>query len=163
MLLLFHIGENLYAIDTDRVIEIVPMVLLRKIEPAPDHIAGVFNYRGNIVPVIDLCRLIRGNPCRICYSSRLIMVSYSPEEGKTQEQPQRQFGLIVERVSETLKVAADRIKTAEPISDSPYFGELFVDEKGIIQTVNWEQLIKDADQAALLGKGNHQANGAGCN
>lgn len=162
LLLLFHVGENLYAIDTEKVIEIIPMVLLRKIEPAPDYLAGVFNYRGSIVPVVDLCRLIRGEPCQVCYSTRVIMVNYSVSAEPTTNGNARtsQLGLVAERVTETLKVSNEQLKTAEQISSSPYLGKLFIDSKGMIQKVNWEHLVADAHQATLLIAGNGQANGA---
>jgi len=162
LLLLFHVGGNLYAIDTEKVIEIIPMVLLRRIQPAPDYLAGVFNYRGSIVPVIDLCHLIRGESCQVCYSTRVILVNYSVNSEQTANEngSQRSLGLIAERVTETLKVSHDQLKTTEQISSSPYLGELFIDQKGIIQKINWEHLITDAHQTTLLIAGNGQANGA---
>lgn len=162
MLLLFHIGENLYAIDTQKVIEIIPMVLLRKVQPAPDYLAGVFNYRGRIVPVIDLSCLISGESYQVCYSTRIVIVHYytDSDQSANGKQSQRQLGLIAGRVTETLKVTAEQLKTAEQISDSPYLGKLLIDQIGMIQMVNWEHLVKDAQQTLLLVGGNGQANGA---
>lgn len=135
LLLLFHIGENLYAIETSKVIEIVPMVILRRIQPA----LGAFNYRGNIVPTIDLGCLIRGEPCQLCYSTRIILVNSA--SGRV--------GLIAERVTETLEVSIGESKKAELANSSSYLGELFLTEKGMVQLINWEQLISNALTVSL--------------
>ncbi|MBD1911101.1 MULTISPECIES: chemotaxis protein CheW [unclassified Leptolyngbya] len=165
LLLLFHIEENLYAIDTSNVIEIAPVVLLRKIEAASEYIAGVFNYHNTIVPVIDLCQLIRGTSCKISYSTRLIMVNYGANSCQGEHSPyqKRQLGLLAERVTETLKVPINTLKNAENMSDSSVMGELFIDGKGIIQKVNWEQLVADGLDPALFTERSGQVNGAGCN
>lgn len=162
MLLLFQMGENLYGIDTVNVIEIVPMIMLRKLQPAPDYLAGVFNYHGSIVPVIDLCRLIQGRDCQIRYSTRIVLVNYriAAEPGSNEQQTQRQLGLMAEHVTETLKLSDEQIRSAERIHNSPYLGELFIDVRGMIQTVNWKPLITQANEiAAWLGGKGH--NGAG--
>lgn len=163
MLLLFHIGENLYGIDTVNVVEIVPMMLLRKVQPAPDYLAGVFNYHGSIVPVIDFCRLIQGRDCQICYSTRVILVNCAIAAGSISnaQQTQRQLGLMAEHVTETLKLSNEQIQSAERISNSPYLGELFIDERGMIQKVNWEPLITQANEIAAWLGGKSQTNGAG--
>jgi chemotaxis-related protein WspB len=158
LLLLFHVGENLYAIDTGPVVEIVPMVLLRKILPAPDYIAGVFNYHGEIVPVIDLCHLIQRTNCRVCFSTRIIIVNY-----KTSDHASRRLGLIAERVIETLKTSAHQVETTERMSTVPYLGDVFLDDTRMIQQIYWEHLITEVHRTALLTGGNVQTNGARSN
>lgn len=105
------------------------MVMLRRIQPA----LGAFNYRGNIVPTIDLCCLIRGEPCQLFYGTRIILVNSASG----------QVGLIAERVTETLEVSIGESKKAELANSSSYLGELFLTEKGMVQLINWEQLISN--------------------
>lgn len=69
LLLLFHLGDERYIIDSIKVIEIIPQVQLRKRYKAPKYVAGVFNYRSKIVPALDLCYLIGDYPCRHCLSA----------------------------------------------------------------------------------------------
>ena len=162
MLLLFQLDRNLYAIDTAEVVEIVPMMLLAKVPAAPDHIAGVFNYRGNIVPIVDLCQLIQGTPCQTCYSTRVVIVNYtasSPVEFDRNLASQ-QLGLMAERVTETLKVDSSHVSGAKQISTVPYLGNLFVDEKGMIQQVHWQHFISEAHQAILFARSKDRANDA---
>ena len=128
LLLLFHAGDNLYALDSSQVVEVIPMVVLRKIHHVPDYVAGVFNYRGTIVPVIDLCHLIQGTACLSRFSTRIIMVKYPAKDGE-----HHHLGLMAERVTETLNRPDLDPKNALPVNDVPYFGEMFMDELGMIQ------------------------------
>jgi chemotaxis-related protein WspB len=148
MLLLFCIGENLCAIDTDQIIEILPMVVLRSVQPAPDHIAGVFNYHGKIVPVIDLCRLTRGTPCKICYSTRIIMVNDSRLQDSDSSQLLHPIGLIAERVTETLKLSIDPSHLTASSTVTPDLGRLLNTERGMVQMIDWENLIVNIPTAS---------------
>jgi chemotaxis-related protein WspB len=155
LLLLFQIGDNLYAIDTAQVVEVIPMVVLRKMYQVPDYVAGIFNYHGDIVSVIDLCRLIQGTACRDRFSTRIIIVNYTAKNGTY-----HRLGLMAEQVTETLSRPAPNSKTSESASDVPYLGEMLMDEKGMIQQIHWEHLIPDVQLTALLAGGNRQTNGA---
>lgn len=158
LMLLFYAGSDLYAIDCSQVVEVLPMVVLRKIHHVPDYVAGVFNYRGSIVPTIDLCHLIQGTDCRARFSTRIIMVNYTTRDGSNHH-----LGLMAERVTETLNRPDLDSKNAElPLDSASYLGEIFMDEKGMIQRLHWEHLVSDA-QHALLAGGSFQANGASRN
>lgn len=133
------------------------MVVVRKINHVPDYVAGVFNYRGTIVPVVDLCHLIQGTPCRSRFSTRIIMVNYTSKDGG-----HHCLGLMAERVTETLS-RPDLSPNALIVNDVPYLGEMFMDEKGMIQFIHWEHLITDTKHASLLAGGNIHANGASSN
>lgn len=158
LLLLFHAGDTLYAIDTAQIVEIVPMVLLRKVPHVPASVVGVFNYHGSIVPVIDLSLLIQGTPCQPCYSTRIIIVNYRTKDNNAQR-----LGLMAERVTETIHRPEHNTQQLEQVSEMPYLGEMFMDEKGMIQRIHWEPLVAEAQQAALLAGGHIQTNGARSN
>ncbi|MBW4443892.1 MAG: chemotaxis protein CheW [Plectolyngbya sp. WJT66-NPBG17] len=148
LLLLFQIDENIYAIDSTHITEVLPLVMLRKVHQVPDQVAGVFRYRNCIVPVIDLCKLIRGENCRSRYSTRIIMIQY-----KTKNGDRTYIGLLAERVTETLD--QPNLKPSVQSSDSSYFGEVFVHEKEMIQRLHWESLIADVQNVALIAGGTY--------
>ncbi len=149
LMLLFYVGEDLYALDSSQVIEIIPKVILRKIHHAPDYIAGLFNYRGAIIPVIDLCHLIQGKPSRSYLSTRIIMVNYVDKEHN-----KRYLGLMAERVTETLnKPDTERVDTTTQLNETPYLGEIIMDDKGMIQCIRLEYLLSDSQHKYLLAMG----------
>ncbi len=150
LMLLFYVGDDLYALDSSQVVEVIPRVILRKIHHAPEYVAGLFNYRGGIVPVIDLCHLIQGKPSRSHLSTRIIMVNYVAKDNS-----RRCFGLMAERVTETLNkpdtIWVDNGTQAD--KPYPYLGGIIMDEKGMIQHIRLEYLLSDSQHQYLLKAG----------
>ena len=154
LMLLFYVANDLYAVDSSRVVEIIPRVRLRKAHHVPEYVAGLFNYRGKIVSVIDLCNLISGQSSRFCLSTRIIMVSYPH-----QEYGQIYLGLIAEKITETLnKPESDFVDSGIRIKEAPYLGGMLMDEKGIIQRIHIDKLFTDAQNAYLLTGGENSIN-----
>ena len=52
--LTFSLGDELYGVDILRVQEIRGYTAVTRIPNTPDHIKGVLNLRGTIVPIVDL-------------------------------------------------------------------------------------------------------------
>lgn len=140
LILLFYVGKDSYAIESSRVVEVIPRVPLRKTHHVPDYVAGLFNYRGKIAPVIDLCHLIQGTPSRFYLSTRIIMVKSANQDAKLQY-----LGLMAERIIHTLnKVETDFINSDDRMNEAPYLGEIILDQKRMIQRIHLEQLFTDA-------------------
>ena len=55
-LVTFQLGEELYGIDIMDVKEIVRVQDTRQIPNAPSYVEGIFNLRGEIIPIINLHR-----------------------------------------------------------------------------------------------------------
>jgi chemotaxis-related protein WspB len=146
LLLLFHVDEDIYAIDSTHVTEVLPLVMLRKVYQVPGHVAGVFRYRSCIVPVIDLCKLIRNEPCRSRFSTRIIMAQYRTRNGIP-----GYVGLLAERVTETLN-RPDLTPSDQPRDDS-YLGEVLMHGDKMIQRFYWESLVSDVQNVALIAGG----------
>lgn len=98
LLLLFETSDGRYALDSRDVVEIIPLVIPKKITAAPAYMAGIINYRGEPVPVFDLCALADGTPCKPLYSTRIILVRYPLAAGR-----EKLVGLIAERVTDVIK------------------------------------------------------------
>src|SRR5205085_2464470 len=97
LLLLFKIGSDRYALPASQMIEVAPLVSLKQIPQAPLGVAGICNYHGLPVPVIDLSALTLGQPSPARVSTRIIMVNY-PDRGQ-----KRILGLMAEQISETIR------------------------------------------------------------
>src|SRR3954452_23926543 len=98
LFLLFKLGADRYALEASRVVEVLPLLELKKIPQAPKGFAGVFNYRGRPVPAVDLCQLSLGQPAAERLSTRIILI-YCPD-ARVQEQL---LGLIAKGATETLR------------------------------------------------------------
>jgi hypothetical protein len=62
------------ALKTASIIKLVPRVGLRAIPHAQAHLAGLLDYRGEVVPVIDLALFLGSSPCADRLSARIILV-----------------------------------------------------------------------------------------
>lgn len=157
LLLVFHLGDERYALEGSRVVEVIPAVALRRLPHAPDSVAGLFNYRGAVVPVIELRQLIQGRPCRACLSTRVILVTcVSSKDGTAHT-----LGLMAERVTETLqKSKADLVPSGVAVKEAPYLGEMVLDGEGMIQCVHLDHLLPEPLRDALFHGQTEQALGA---
>lgn len=98
--LLFNIGPEPYAVPARIVVEVVPRVQLRPVPQAPTWLAGVFAYRGEVLPVVDLCRRLLDGMCPGRMSSRIVVVQ---QEGPSS---QPRCGMLAERVSTVRQLPA---------------------------------------------------------
>ncbi len=146
LILLCYAGKDIYALESSQVIEVIPRVNLRKVQHVPEYLAGLFNYRRTILPVIDLCHLIQGTPSRPILSTRIIIVKYPIQNGSLQY-----LGLMAERVTETLNISKSDIRTSSiRVDEAPYLNGTILDDKRIIQCIQLERLFSDERHNFLL-------------
>jgi len=149
LILLFSLGDMKFSINCEKVREVAPMVTLEKAPNAPASFAGLFNYRGMIVPVIDLCQLIYGHPCKMKLSTRIILVDYVKEDGSSHV-----LGLLAEQVTETLRKSEDAILSSGiQMEDSSYLGGIMMEGKSMIQYIDLERLPKIIKSLPVLEDG----------
>lgn len=137
MLLMFKVNENRYGINVVEIVEVVPHVLLQKLPKSPATIAGLLNYRGHIIPVIDGSRLLGDSDVHACLSSRIIMV-------RSERMRSSCIGLLAGNVTETFKVDDEQLVDAS-IGDgsNSIVDKVILDEDGMIQHINTNRLIPD--------------------
>jgi len=75
LMLLVNAGDDCYAIDIREVAEIVASASLARIPSAPEGVAGLLDYHGRMVPVVDLCRITLGRDCQRLLSTRIVMLT----------------------------------------------------------------------------------------
>lgn len=136
--LLMHSGDEAFGLDVRDVQEVVPMVRLRPLRWAPSYVAGLFSYRGTIVPVIDLCQISQGRSCEPRLSSRIVLVRYQPD-GFLEP---RALGILAERVTEIVPVADRQIQDMGVDSaGAPHLGKVALAGDNMVQFVRVTQLL----------------------
>jgi chemotaxis-related protein WspB len=139
LFLLFQLGNDRYALQASRVVEVMPFVNLSRIPNAPRGVSGMFNYRGKPVPAIDLCELTQGKPAENRLSTRIILVNYPDEQGRT-----HLLGLIAARVTATIRRASsDFVDPGFKLGNAPYLGPVMMDSEGCVQWVYEQRLLTD--------------------
>lgn len=137
LMLLFQLGNSRYAVPAREVVEIASMVELEALPGTPDYIAGLFNYRGQHVPVLDLCLLINNQACSKLVTTRMILVDFPLASGGT-----RTLGLLAERVTETIDIdEQDFTDTGITIPDAPFVGRAAHSEQGLVQRLSITELV----------------------
>jgi chemotaxis-related protein WspB len=146
LMLLFQIDDNRYAIEASRVIEVIPMVKLKKLYHVPQAIAGVFNYQGEIIPVLDLCHLIKGVESRPALSTRIILINHHFVDNSTSL-----LGLMAEKITETIEYQAEQwLNSGIKIADAPYLEKMLIDANDIVQRIQVNQLLSQQEQENLF-------------
>jgi chemotaxis-related protein WspB len=147
LFLVFRIASERFALQAIEVAEVLPRLPLKPIPRAPDWVAGVFAYRGAVVPVIDLCALTFGQPAQARTSTRLVLVHYRPDDTT----PSMLLGLILEQATDTLRCdAADFKPYGLDNRQAPYLGPVREDAQGLLQWVRVVDLLDDQVRALLF-------------
>lgn len=146
LFILFQLGADHYALPAGAVAEVLPLVSVKELPGAPRGVAGLMNYRGKPVPVVDLGLLATGQPAARRVSTRLLMVRVGLR-GATE----RLLALLVERATETLVKAPEEFQPAGVRGErSRFTGPVTPDARGLIQRVDVAALLDDELQAALF-------------
>ncbi|VVN92735.1 hypothetical protein PS706_02050 [Pseudomonas fluorescens] len=146
LFLVFHIGDERYALKATEVAEVLPRLPLKPIAHAPVWVAGIFAHRGTLVPVIDLSALTFGKPAQARTSTRLVLVNYQPQPWV---EPRR-LGLILEQATDTLRCDLGEFKPyGLDNREAPYLGLVREDAVGLMQWIGVNELLTD-DVRALL-------------
>ncbi|MGC5702242.1 purine-binding chemotaxis protein CheW [Pseudomonas sp. NFXW11] len=138
LFLVFHIGQERYALQAVDVVEVLPRLPLKPIAQAPSWVAGVFAYRGAVVPVIDLCQLTFERPAQLRTSTRLVLVHYRGDGS----QPARALGLLLEQANDTLRCDPQEFQPyGLDNRQAPYLGPVREDASGLLQWVRVDDLL----------------------
>lgn len=114
LVLLISLGETQYAIDCKQIVEVISLVRLQNIAQMPEYVAGLLNYRGQIIPVIDLCQLLVNNQYEQKLNTRIIIVKFN------QQETVYLLGLIAEQVTETLTIEENDLNHAQLLADRSF-------------------------------------------
>ena len=123
--------------DVRQIAEVLPLVAVKAIPKAPQAVAGLFNYRGVPVPVIDLSQLTLGRPSTRRLSTRLVLVHYPDETGRT-----HLLGLIAEKATQTARhEPSDFVASGITNAGAPYLGPVVTDTRGMVQWIDVRTLL----------------------
>jgi purine-binding chemotaxis protein CheW len=99
-LVVFRLATDIYGLEIQAVREIIRMQEITRVPNAPDMIEGVINLRGRICPVMDLRKRFGLTMGDATAESRIVVVEVNGED----------VGMIVDAVTEVLRVPGDRIQ-----------------------------------------------------
>lgn len=100
----FQLGQEEYGVEITKVQEIILMGEITRVPQTPEYIKGLINLRSTVIPIVDLrCRF--GLEQRAATDDTRIMVVNVA--GRT-------IGIIVDAVSEVLRISQEQIDAPPP-------------------------------------------------
>jgi chemotaxis-related protein WspB len=134
--LVFQVGRDRVAVDVRRVRQVVPRVELSPVAGAAPWVAGMFVYRGRVVPVIDLHRLTGAGECPPHLSSRIILLPHRADGGESL------VGLLATQVAEIREVDPEQ---ARPIpGEAGGLGPALPDGRGVLRLLDADRVLAQA-------------------
>ena len=109
--LTFRLGSESYGIAVLKIREIIRWTDITSVPQAPQHVRGVINLRGKIIPVLDLSLQFGLEASSAGERACIVVVQVSSASGT-----QVQVGLVVDAVEEVVCIPATDIE------DAPDFG-----------------------------------------
>ena len=108
--LTFALGREEYGLEILKVREIIGYMEITAVPRTPGYVKGVINLRGQVISVIDLRAKFGMETAERTEQTCIVVVEISQGNRKLN------IGIVVDRVSEVLDIASDKIE------DAPTFG-----------------------------------------
>ena len=146
-LVAFGVGDGDYAVDIMRIKEIINPVPVTPMPKAPPFIEGVIELRGAILPIIDVRKRFDLSPVAATRATKYLIVSVDVGEQRVI------VGLVVDRVSEPLRVARTEIKPAPrlSVSERAYFTGVVAHHGKMLMVLDVDALLSSAEKQTLSG------------
>ena len=132
----FNIGNELFAINVQKVLEVLQKQTITPVPNAPNYITGIINFRGEVVPVFDT-RIKFNLPSHNETDSYAIAVLDLIKNNE-----QMRIGATVDRVRDVITISNDDIKPVPPMSST--FSSDFL--SGIVRLDDQFILLIDVDK-----------------
>ena len=133
----FRLGEEEYGVNIMTVQEIILVGCITQVPEVPEHVLGVINLRGNVIPILNLRRRF-GMPDQAADdATRIVVMNLN---GRT-------VGVVVDGVSEVLRLSNDDVSATPQSLSGP--GKDYI--TGLAHS--GERLLILLDMARLLGGG----------
>ena len=126
-IVVFKLGEEHFAVETEKVQSINDMMEITIVPNAPSYIKGLINLRGNIKSLVDINLLLNANSTG--EQQNIIILTVEDEE----------IGITVDEVEEVLVIDENLIQKMDDEQTSPYI-------KGILNYNNILLTIIDIDK-----------------
>lgn len=155
-LVAFGVADGDYAVDIMRIKEIINPVPVTPMPKAPPFIEGVIELRGAILPIVEVRKRFDLPTTAPTRATKYLIVSVDLGEHRAI------VGLVVDRVSEPLRVPKSDIKPAPrlSVSERVYFTGVVAHHGKMLMVLDVDALLSSAEKQTLSGLSNPTGGGA---
>jgi purine-binding chemotaxis protein CheW len=122
-IVVFKLGEEHFAVETERVQSINDMMTITEVPKAPKYIKGLINLRGNIKSLVDIHLLL--NMQSNDEQNNIIILKVKEEE---------EIGITVDEVEEVLDIEEKNIQKTDNKQEKQYVKGI-VNQNGKLLTI----------------------------
>ncbi|MBE6083555.1 purine-binding chemotaxis protein CheW [Acidilutibacter cellobiosedens] len=139
----FKLGKEEYGIDIMNVKEIGSYKETVKVPNTPKFIDGIINYRGKVIPIINLKKRFNLENTEINADTRVIIINLN----------EKQIGFVVDEASQTVRLNDNEIDPAPDIIssiDRKYIiGVGKLSEERLIIIIDLEKVLNDSEKSEI--------------
>lgn len=150
-LVTFQLGNEQYGIDIMEVNEIWKVDSIRPIPNAPSYVEGIFNLRGDIVPVINLHRRFHIKQIQMNEDDELLSGSIIININGTK------IGIIIDKILRVVTIDLDQVKPPPQIISgigAEYIQGVVQSEEGYLILLDIHRLFdpKELQQISVIAR-----------
>lgn len=138
----FKLSDETYGIEITKIREIILVGEITRVPETPHYIKGLINLRSSVIPVIDLRARFGLPETELTQDSRIMVLNVG----------RRTIGIVVDSVSEVLRVSEDQISPAPPTVASlgnEYMTGLVRLEEQLLILLDVDKLFGEQSKAAM--------------
>ena len=126
---IFKLGEEHFAVETDKILSINDMMTITRVPKAPDYIKGLINLRGSIKSLVDVNLLLNIESKR--QQNNIIILKVDEEE----------IGISVDEVEEVIDIDEDKLQRLETHNTEAYIKWVIELEEKLLTVIDIEKLL----------------------
>ena len=134
----FKLHNEFYAIDVKNVIEVLEQQTITEVPDAPSFINGVINFRGDVVPVINLARKLHLTNNEI---EKYVIIILEIEK----EQNKIRIGMMCDKVKDVIQYSFNEIKEMPELGNqisSEYVQGMVNDKDKIVTLLDMGSIVQ---------------------
>ncbi|MFK5955770.1 MAG: chemotaxis protein CheW [Planctomycetota bacterium] len=118
-----------FCLPVKNILEVVPCADLRQIPHGPNSLAGLLDFHGTLIPVVDLGLLISGKVSERRQSTRIVLASLDDTT---------RLGVLAEGIQTTTRLKNQVSRCGNTSPSTHAFGK---DENGVLQILELSTII----------------------
>ncbi len=126
---IFKLGEEHFAVETDKVLSINDMMTITKVPKAPNYMKGLINLRGSIKSLVDLNLLLNIKSDKM--QNNIIILKVNEEE----------LGITVDEVEEVIDIEENKLQKFDIHSTEANIKGIINLEDKLLTVINIERLL----------------------